>query len=187
MKDTQKSITKQIAFSALFAALCCVSTLVLSIPLPGNGYFNTGDVFVLLSAWFLGPIYGSIAAGIGSALADLLCGYVAYAPATFIIKFFDSLIAYCLWKILKPFIRKDSLDFIPRIISGIIGESFMVLGYFAFESIFFGFAVSVPDVVGNILQGACCLILATLLCAAIRPIKAVKSYFPLLELNIKRQ
>ena len=31
-----------------------------------------GDVVVLVSAWVLGPVYGSAAAGIGSMLADLI-------------------------------------------------------------------------------------------------------------------
>ena len=44
------SIAKRLTFTALFAALCCVATVIITIPLPASGYFNTGDVFVLLSA-----------------------------------------------------------------------------------------------------------------------------------------
>ena len=76
------SLTKKLAFAALFATLCCVATLIVSVPLP-NGYFNTGDVFVLLSGWCLGPIYGAAAAAVGSALADVWSGFALYAPATF--------------------------------------------------------------------------------------------------------
>ena len=50
------SLSKRLAFAALFAALCCVSTVVITVPLPASGYFNTGDIFVLLSAWCLGPV-----------------------------------------------------------------------------------------------------------------------------------
>ena len=42
---------------------------------------------MLISAWMLGPLYGGAAAGIGSALADLLSGYAHYVPGTFAIKF----------------------------------------------------------------------------------------------------
>lgn len=46
-----------------------------------QGYVNLGDCAVLMSAWVLGPLYGGAAAGIGSALADLLSGYAHYVPA----------------------------------------------------------------------------------------------------------
>ena len=94
------SPSKRLAFTALFAALCAVSTVVIVIPLP-NGFFNTGDVFVLCSGWFLGPLYGPLAAAVGSALADIWCGFVLYAPTTFIIKGMDAFIAYLVWRFIK--------------------------------------------------------------------------------------
>lgn len=33
--------------SGLFAALCCVATLVIKIPIMAGGYLNLGDAFVL--------------------------------------------------------------------------------------------------------------------------------------------
>lgn len=45
-----------------------------------QGYVNLGDCAVLISAWMLGPLYGGAAAGIGSALADLLSGYAHLCP-----------------------------------------------------------------------------------------------------------
>ena len=80
--------TKTIAVTAMFAALTLLATSVLKIPTPTMGYIHIGDAFVLLSGICLGPIYGGLAAGIGSALADLLGGYVAWVPGTFLIKFF---------------------------------------------------------------------------------------------------
>ena len=78
--------TRLIVLSALFAALACVATMVIRIPSPFKGYLNLGDSVVLLSGWLLPPVYGALAAGLGSALADLFSGYVTYAPATFVIK-----------------------------------------------------------------------------------------------------
>ena len=174
------SLSKQISFTAVFAALCCASTLVLTIPLPASGYFNAGDVFTLLSAWFLGPIFGSIAAGLGGALADLFSGYALYAPATLIIKAFDAFISYLVWAFLKKFIKKDALDSFARALSAILGESVMVLGYFLFESILYGAIGASANLVGNLLQGACCLTLATILCSLLYPIKPVRKFFPFL-------
>lgn len=76
------SLAKHLSFTAVLAALCCVSTVFFVVPLPASGYFNMGDVFVLLSGWLLGPLYGAAAAGLGTMLADVVGGYASYAPAT---------------------------------------------------------------------------------------------------------
>ena len=81
------SKTLKLVISALMASMACVATMVIKIPIPATGgYINLGDSIVLLASVALGPVYGGLAAGLGSALADLLGGYVAFAPATFIIK-----------------------------------------------------------------------------------------------------
>ena len=80
-----KTKTQKIVMAAMLAALVCVATMIVKIPSPLKGYLNLGDCVVLLSGWILSPVYGFLAAGIGSALADLFSGYVTYAPATFII------------------------------------------------------------------------------------------------------
>ena len=72
----------RLVYTALFTALTTVATLVIQVPSPMSGYVNLGDAMVLLSAWILGPVYGTAAAGIGSMLADLLSGYAYYAPVS---------------------------------------------------------------------------------------------------------
>ncbi len=172
------SLTKKLAFCALFAALCCVSTLLVTVPLP-NGYFNTGDVFVLLSGWCLGPLYGAVAAAVGSALADVWSGFALYAPATFFIKGLNAALAWLVAFFMKKLIKKDSLDFISRIVSAIAGETVMVLGYFLFEAVLYGVAGGAVALVGNTLQGVCCGALAVILFFALYPIKSVRNLFDL--------
>ena len=187
MKNTINRVpsAKQIAFSALFATLCCIGTLVIALPLP-NGYFNAGDIFVLLSGWCLGPIYGSIAAAIGSALADIISGYSFYAPATFFIKGGNAFIAYMVYLFWKKHIQKESADILPRAFSAICGEAWMVLGYFLFEMLFYGIGGASVSLVGNLTQGVCCAIGALLLIAILRPTKGVKKLFPPLFPDIKK-
>ena len=96
----KKSTTKKLVMTALFTALTMVSTMLIRIPLP-MGYVHLGDAFVLLSAFILGPIWGTIAAGVGSALADVI-GYIAYAPATLIIK---ALMAFVAWVTAEAFAK----------------------------------------------------------------------------------
>ena len=78
---------KKMITAALFTALACVATMSIRIPTPGtNGYIHPGDAIVILSGVMLGPAWGLLAAGIGSAMADLIGGYVLYVPITFVIK-----------------------------------------------------------------------------------------------------
>lgn len=76
----------KLCVTGMFTALICVATMVIQIPAPIVGFLNLGDCFVLVAAWILGPWYGFVAGGIGSALADLLTGFAQYIPATLIIK-----------------------------------------------------------------------------------------------------
>lgn len=119
--------TKKLVTAALFAALACVATMIIKFPSPLKGYLNIGDCIVLLCGWMLSPVYGFVAAGLGSGLADLLSGYLVYAPATFIIKGLMALIACYTFKL----IRKSLGHNLPaRIVSGILAEIIMVLGYY---------------------------------------------------------
>ena len=83
--DMKKQV-KQIVMTALFMALCCTATMVIHVPSPTQGFVNLGDCMVLLSGWLLGPWYGMAAAGVGSAMADVLLSYAHYAPGTLVIK-----------------------------------------------------------------------------------------------------
>jgi len=95
-------VVSKIVLTALFAALAYVATSIIRVPTVGTqGYVNIGDSIVLLSAWLIGGVYGALAAGIGSALADLLAQYVTYVPGTFIIKFLMALVAYLIFTALK--------------------------------------------------------------------------------------
>lgn len=154
-----KTRTQKIVIAAMLAALACVATMIIKIPSPLKGYLNLGDCVVLLAGWLLSPLYGFLAAGIGSALADIFSGYVTYAPATFIIKGLMALAAYYGFHLLNK-----KIGGLPsRVISGIAAEIIMVLGYFVFEGFFYGFLPSVVNIPANIIQGVAGLILGTIL------------------------
>ncbi len=155
----QTKKTLKLVMAALLAAMTCVATMVIKIPLTATGgYINLGDCIVLLSGILLGPLYGGLAAGIGSALADLFSGYVAFLPATFLIKGFMAVIVGLLVKNLS----KNNA--VKTAVAGALAECFMIAGYFFFEAVVMGFglgaAASIP---GNAIQGIVGLILAMLL------------------------
>lgn len=155
--------TKKLVTAALFAALACVATMIIKFPSPLKGYLNIGDCIVLLCGWMLSPVYGFVAAGLGSGLADLLSGYLVYAPATFIIKGLMALIACYTFKLIRTSLGHN----LPaRIVSGILAEIIMVLGYYVFEGFMYGFIASAVNIPANAIQGIVGLILGTILIKA---------------------
>lgn len=151
--------TKRLVFSALFAALTCIATLLIRIPMPGaQGYLHPGDVFVILSGLFLGPIPGFFAAGIGSCLADLIGGYAIYAPASFFLKGLSALCCALLYAHLG---KKNKT--LGLIFCGIINLLFVTGGYFCYESLIYGVPAAVPGVIGNCMQGIAGLALTCIL------------------------
>lgn len=147
MKD---NTTKKIVFAALLAALACVATMIIKIPTPLGGYIHAGDAVVVLAGFLLGPVWGALAAGLGSALADVISGYVLYAPGTFVIKAVVALLAG--WIIGTKLIKNE---FAKALVAGIIGGVVMVGGYMLYEAVFMGFGVgAAANIPMNCIQGA---------------------------------
>ena len=143
------SKTKKIVITALMASMVCVATMIIKIPSPMKGYINIGDCFVLLCGWLLPPGYAFVAAGLGSALADLLSGYVTYAPATFLIKGLMALLVFLCCKLMQK--RTGKLP--AQIVGAFLAEILMIAGYFLFEGILYGFAPSLVNIPANGVQG----------------------------------
>lgn len=153
------SKTKRIVMTALMASLVCVATMIIKVPSPMQGYINLGDCVVLLCGWILAPGYGFVAAGLGSALADVFSGYVTYAPATFLIKGTMALLMFACFKLMNKRIGK-----LPsQIIGGIIAEIVMVSGYYVFEGFLYGFIASVVNIPANAVQGVAGVIVGVVL------------------------
>ena len=149
------------------AAMVCVATMIIKIPSPMKGYLNIGDCIVLLCGWLLAPGYGFVAAGLGSALADIFSGYFTYAPATFLIKGSMALIAFACFKLMNKRIGK-----LPsQIVGAVLAEIAMVLGYFVFEGFMYGFIPSAVNIPANAVQGAVGLVLGIILVKAFERLK----------------
>ena len=153
---------KKLVITALFIALTCVATMIIQIPSPMSGYVHLGDTLVLLSAWLLGPWYGALAAGIGSALADILTAYTYYAPGTFLIKAGMALIAGLLLQMGNK--RGTSHSLVLQLMGDVLAACFMIAGYFAYAAVILGNGLSAAaSIPGNIVQGAFGVLAATLL------------------------
>ena len=161
---------RKIIIAALFAALAFCATFVIKIPTLTGGYVHLGDSIVLLSGWLLGPLFGTLAAALGSALSDLIGGYSTYILPTFIIKGTMALIAWCMMKL---FSKKN---FIFTIMSGTMAGIFMVVGYYLVEAVLYGFAGALVSVVPNIVQGVFGAVSASLLARIFEKNKTLRGF-----------
>lgn len=158
--------TLRLVTAALMAAMTCVATMVIKIPIPATGgYINLGDCIVLLCGVVLGPLYGGLAAGLGSALADLLGGYVAFAPATFVIK---GIMAVAVGLIIRAYSKNRIWKFV---LTGLLAEAIMIVGYFAFEATIMGHGLAAASAIpGNAIQGIVGIAIAVILMPIINKI-----------------
>lgn len=168
--------TSLLVITALMAALTCIATMVITIPSPMNGYIHLGDGLVLLSGILLGPVYGSMAAGIGSMMSDLLLGYPHYALPTLIIKAVAAIVGGTIYNMLihKKLCKKYYL--LPLIAAGIGGGIIVTGGYFFVASILFGKGIAaLSSVPGNLLQNLFGIVVSCILMPVLTHVPTVKS------------
>mgnify|MGYP000957593036 CR=1 FL=1 len=80
--------TRTIVLIGLLAAICYVS-LYFMIPIPspvGSPFLHMGNMFVILASLLFNGYIGGISGSLGMGLFDLMNGFAAYAPKTFILK-----------------------------------------------------------------------------------------------------
>ncbi|MEG1560245.1 MAG: ECF transporter S component [Clostridia bacterium] len=154
--------TRKLVVAGLFCALITVLTMI-SISVPGGmgAFIHFGDAVVFVAAYFLGGLYGSLSAGIGSALADIILGVPMYAPATFIIK---GAMAFLACFLVGKLGRKKY--FISFLIAGLI----MPIGYFLYEWVLLSFPVALANIPYNLIQYAAGIAVSTVLLFALNKI-----------------
>lgn len=173
MKD---KLTHKLTLYAMLTALICAATL-LNIPSPG-GYSNLGDCMVLLTVFLIGPCWGALCGGLGSALADLILGCAYYIPGTLIVKGLLALIAGLIFLIGRN--SGSKYRTLRLIAASIPAELWMILGYFLYKTFLLGnpagAMVSLPR---NLIQGAIGAAAAVLLTTVLLNIPSIRqvSYY----------
>ena len=135
--------TKKLVLGGVLAALTLAMTYF-SVPLP-LGYAHAGDGVIYLSAMLLGP-FAVFPAAIGSALSDLLLGYVIYVPATLVIK---GAMGYLSGR----FLKKGGLN-VRNALVFCLCSLMMAAGYFLYETVLYGAGAALASAPGNLLQAA---------------------------------
>ena len=130
-----KRTTSNLTMIGLFMALICIATMFFKIPIP-YGYAHLGNGFIFLAAALTGNFGAMIAAGFGSALADMLGGWYAWMLPTLIIKSIMGLVTAYLMP--KPANLKLAKTFLA-VLSGTV---VMVFGYTVAGGIMYGSVAS---------------------------------------------
>ncbi len=148
----------------LLTAIVTACTLVIRIPIPGTGgYLNFGDIAVVFCGLFLGRTKGAVAAGVGSAVADLIGGFYVFAIITLIAKGCEGYLAGSIEK-------KHPILLIPAGIS-------MVLIYFVAEIFMpgMGFAPALSEIGFNLIQAGVGIIAGYAVYLAVKKALPVKT------------
>lgn len=147
---SQHNKTKMLVINALFIALTLVATMFINIRLPlmGNGgLIHLGNVPLFLAAIIYGRKTGAIAGAFGMGLFDLISGWTAWAPFTFIIV---GAMGYVVG------LMSEKLKFNPylvNILAVLAALVIKIVGYYFAEVILYqNWFVPLGSIPGNIMQ-----------------------------------
>lgn len=139
MRKENMFTTKQLAATAIMGALTTVVTMLFIPFAPTGGFFNLGDAVVVTTALIFGPVVGAVAGGIGSALADVLLMYGAFAPYTLVIKGLEGfLVGY----IANP---AENPSRVKMVMAWLVGGVTLVAGYWFAEAFIMGLGVTAAN------------------------------------------
>ncbi|MBU8878274.1 ECF transporter S component [Bacillus sp. FJAT-29790] len=148
--QTESTKTKTLVINALFIALTLVATMFINIKLPimGNGgLIHLGNVPLFIAALVYGKKTGAVAGAFGMGFFDLLSGWAAWAPFTFIIVgtmgFLAGLISE---KVPGKRVVVNTLAVIVALIIKIVGY------YFAEVIIYSNWILPFGSIPGNVMQ-----------------------------------
>lgn len=159
-----------VTITGLFATLVFVVIEFVYFPVAG-GTVHLGDAIIFMSSYFLGP-YAAICGAVGGAFADLVGGHPQYMFATIIIKGLIGLVSGFVLVKLKGKAKNFSHYYFPCAITFVLCEIFMVMGYFVYKLILYGFSEALVAMFSNILQGICGVIFALVFLPVLHRVKA---------------
>ena len=179
-KNSNSVITK-IVFTGVMAAIICVIT-TFRIPL-GQSKVHFANSMCLLSGLLLGPAWGGTAAGLGSAIYDVLLGGYSFFDAliTFVSKFAMAWVTGILYKtwVLKKEEKSWKENLLPLILSCVLGALTYVALYMLKTWLFKMYVEPVPadtipgimvaKLIPSLINAAFAVVTAPIFYHAVRP------------------
>lgn len=165
------SQARNTASLAISIALVTLGTMAIRISIPAtSGYMNLGDSMIFASAIILGRRYGLVAGGLGSALADVLDGFPAWAPWTLVIKGTEGYIAGTLGDANATLAVGSPT--IKAVAASAVAGIWMMAGYFIAGCALYGLAGALAELPFNLVQAMGSVAIAAVLTpAALRVVR----------------
>ena len=169
---TEITKTKMMVINALFVALTFITTMFINVRLPlmGNGgLIHLGNVPLFIAAFVYGKKTGAIAGAFGMGLFDLISGWTAWAPFTFVIVGTMGFVAGLISEKIPG--RKLLINSLAVLVALII----KIVGYYFAEVIIYGNWIQpIGSIPGNIMQVATAGIIVIPLVARLRKAAGVR-------------
>ena len=176
VKSTQstkkiKVSTKDLVLTGLLTAMVFSATMFINIRLPisvNGGLIHMGNIVLFLTAFLFGKKKGAIAGAFGMGLFDILSGWTAWAPFTFVIR---GVMGYLIGAISHSN-HKEGVHVPTNVLAIFVGGLWMMAGYYLTEVILYGNWISPStSIPGNIVQivfGCMSVLMAPLLKKALK-------------------
>lgn len=142
-----RTTTQEVVITGLSIALVFVATAFINIRLPFGygGLIHLGNVPLFLIAIIFGKKVGAIAGAFGMAMFDVMCGWLAWAPGTFIIV---GLMGYAV-----GWIAEHKNDLTGYILAMVVACMLKIGGYYIVEGLIYGNWIQpVASIPGNLIQ-----------------------------------
>ncbi len=166
--------TFNLILTSMSIALVFVATLLLNIKLPitaNGGLVHLGTAMLFIISILFGPKKGAIAGAFGMGLFDLVAGWTAWAPITFLTR---GLQGYIVGKIAWSNGRNGGSK-VFNLIAAIVSIPLMLGGYYIGESIIFSsWIIPAASIPGNIVQNVVGILVAIPVIIALKKIPFFK-------------
>lgn len=151
VRQDSRNRTREMVIDALFIAMTFVATWLINIRLPligTGGLIHLGNVPMLAGAMLFGRRTGAVCGAFGMALFDVMSGWAAWAPFTFVIV---GTMGYTVgWFAEKKPITNAHINNVVSVICAIIIK---VVGYYFAEVFLIGnWVAPLGSIPGNIIQ-----------------------------------
>ncbi len=144
--------TRKMVYMALFVTMVFVATNIrVHLPLGTGGLVHIGTLMMFAIALKYGKHYGALSAAIGMALFDVLSGWAAWAPGTFVVRLAAGFVVGMLAQTAEGQGQSKTRNAIAIVAGGVV----IVVGYYLFEALFITeFYAATLSIPGNITQFA---------------------------------
>lgn len=164
---SQRGKTQELVLDALFIAMTYAATWLINIRLPfmgSGGLIHLGNVPLLIAALLFGKKTGFLAGAFGMGLFDLLSGWTAWAPFTFVI------VGAMGWAVGLIAEKKPcKKNFLNDVLAVIVAILIKIAGYYIAEVILYGnWVAPLGSIPGNIIQVGVAGVLVVILMPQLR-------------------